>query len=950
MTTPTETSTSYMKEYKWLNSYSLPYDLQCGVIRLEFSGDISVEVDVPEVLSVEATIVCNQFSMNDPPALSLYSQSDNSKNIHNWNNLLSFSIKVRDLSLDSVIALTVRDENGRVFCGTSMRIFDENGSMKQGKQKLMVFFGKAGDPNVVMEENTTPGEYYEHFAQYDQKFKMEKRMEAYKMASNQNGSNAWLDKLLLKRIEETLHLAPNEDQANGEIDDIWGKPSMEYEMGRYSFIIIELPLWPHPVLYEEKQYQSVVPHYPPTARNELLTQCISEHDEQLFEFSLVGRPFNASWLTVVADWDMDQENLAEDLNRRLSHNVRRGSTDATTKPNKDEKKRIDKILQSVGNQLSTEDLDFLYRFRYSLTENKKALTKFLYAVNWDEESEVAELPTLLALWKERAPIDVADALKLLSKEKSFEHQYVREFAVNVLRSASDEELLTFLLQLVQALRYEPAGSTGPVANTSLPQGNSSEDLLQTDYMLVGASMIQPSTQESFEQPQQVNVSNHSAAEVKISKLSILSPLGNFLLERACNSPAIANYFYWYLKVETCDENSGGFFSVIYDSFVQQLTSSSAENAMVVKRLMALDNYIREILQCQRDAIKQGRRRDAKEQLLQKHLEVKNSQRWFDSIGWVPMPLDPSIKLSGLIPNTAKMFASAVYPCVIEFIELPETPQTVEGEGDASTASVAPKTHKIMFKSGDDLRQDQLIMQMISLMDSLLKKVNLDLKLLTYGILAVGQTDGIMEFVLNSMPISAIMRNYGSIHDYLMKHNHDKNGPYEISPLAFDTFVKSCAGYCVITFILGIGDRHLDNIMINTAGQLFHIDFGFIFGQDPKPLPPPFRFTKSMADAMGGEDSEHYAKFKSYCCQSYNWLRKSANLILNLLSLMGDAGINDISKRSDLSKVLLKVEEKFRLDLSDEQAEQYFLGLINESLHSIAPKIMEVAHKIAVAMR
>jgi len=36
----------------------------------------------------------------------------------------------------------------------------------------------------------------------------------------------------------------------------------------------------------------------------------------------------------------------------------------------------------------------------------------------------------------------------------------------------------------------------------------------------------------------------------------------------------------------------------------------------------------------------------------------------------------------------------------------------------------PRTHKIMFKSGDDLRQDQLIMQMIALMDSLLKKVSL----------------------------------------------------------------------------------------------------------------------------------------------------------------------------------------------------------------------------------
>lgn len=48
--------------------------------------------------------------------------------------------------------------------------------------------------------------------------------------------------------------------------------------------------------------------------------------------------------------------------------------------------------------------------------------------------------------------------------------------------------------------------------------------------------------------------------------------------------------------------------------------------------------------------------------------------------------------------------------------------------------------------------------------------------------------------------------------------------------------------------------------------MFHIDFGFIFGQDPKPLPPPFRFTRSMADAMGGEDSEHYGRFKTFCCQ------------------------------------------------------------------------------------
>jgi phosphatidylinositol 3-kinase len=54
---------------------------------------------------------------------------------------------------------------------------------------------------------------------------------------------------------------------------------------------------------------------------------------------------------------------------------------------------------------------------------------------------------------------------------------------------------------------------------------------------------------------------------------------------------------------------------------------------------------------------------------------------------------------------------------------------------------------------------------------------------------------------------------------------------------------------------GIGDRHLDNILLLPTGQLLHVDFGYSFGRDPKHayLRSKMRFTKEMYDALGGEE-------------------------------------------------------------------------------------------------
>merc|ERR1712241_1669234 len=69
-------------------------------------------------------------------------------------------------------------------------------------------------------------------------------------------------------------------------------------------------------------------------------------------------------------------------------------------------------------------------------------------------------------------------------------------------------------------------------------------------------------------------------------------------------------------------------------------------------------------------------------------------------------------------------------------------------------------YRIIWKNGDDLRRDQLIIQMIHLVDNLLMEVNLDLCLTPYPVLATGLDHGMMEFVPAAPTIGGILEEYG----------------------------------------------------------------------------------------------------------------------------------------------------------------------------------------------
>lgn len=63
-----------------------------------------------------------------------------------------------------------------------------------------------------------------------------------------------------------------------------------------------------------------------------------------------------------------------------------------------------------------------------------------------------------------------------------------------------------------------------------------------------------------------------------------------------------------------------------------------------------------------------------------------------------------------------------------------------------TTTVENETYLAIFKHGDDLRQDQLILQIITLMDKLLRTENLDLKLTPYRVLATSTTNGNLKMM------------------------------------------------------------------------------------------------------------------------------------------------------------------------------------------------------------
>lgn len=574
-----------------------------------------------------------------------------------------------------------------------------------------------------------------------------------------------------------------------------------------------------------------------------------------------------------------KDNPAESKHRRLVRSHRSGVLDRDLKPNAKIRDELNTIMSYGPTQeLNAEEKDLVWKFRHHLTRDKRALTKFVKSVAWQDQSEARQAVQLLPKWTE---IDVDDALELLGP--TFDNPAVRAYAVDCLRESDDDELLLYLLQLVQALKFEkisPEASDG-------------------------------STQDSS--------------------------LARFLISRATNNLMLGNFLHWYLMVECDDrspdqvkENRKLFAKVEFDFMTELMTVSGGPERR--KTLLRQGELITVLSKISKEIRFSREDRPRKLVRLKKFLaDPKNELTTFDPP--LPLPLDPNILVTGVYADDSLVFKSSLFPLLVNF-----------------RTSVGTK-YPIIFKTGDDLRQDQLVIQIISLMDRLLRKENLDLKLTPYRILATSATAGAVQFI-PSMSLAAASAKYkGSILAYLRANNPDTSADLGVRKETMDTYVKSCAGYCVITYLLGVGDRHLDNLLLAPDGHFFHADFGYILGRDPKPFAPQMKLCREMVEGMGSSNSVHYAAFKSYCFTAYTTLRKSSNLILNLFSLMVDANITDIRLMGrEAGGVVEKVRERFHLEMSEEEAMRHFEGLIADSVGAIFPVVIDTIHNMMQGLR
>lgn len=244
----------------------------------------------------------------------------------------------------------------------------------------------------------------------------------------------------------------------------------------------------------------------------------------------------------------------------------------------------------------------------------------------------------------------------------------------------------------------------------------------------------------------------------------------------------------------------------------------------------------------------------------------------------------------------------------------------------------------IFKVGDDCRQDILALQLIAAFRGIFNNVGLDVFVFPYRVTATAPGCGVIDVLPNSISRDMLGREaVNGLYEYFVsKYGYEDSIRFQE---ARSNFIKSMAAYSIISYLLQFKDRHNGNIMVDDAGHILHIDFGFCFDIVPGGVKferAPFKLTPEMVAVMGGSSqSQPFKAFEELCIKVFLASRQYVEQLTHIVLTMLDSGLPCFKPTT-----IQHFKERFVLEKSDKEAAEFVRKLVHLSERSYSTGVYD----------
>ncbi len=260
-------------------------------------------------------------------------------------------------------------------------------------------------------------------------------------------------------------------------------------------------------------------------------------------------------------------------------------------------------------------------------------------------------------------------------------------------------------------------------------------------------------------------------------------------------------------------------------------------------------------------------------------------------------------------------------------------------GGSTTAETYEVWQSAIFKVGDDCRQDVLALQMIAAFRGIFNSCGLDVYVYPYRVTATAPGCGVIDVLPNSISRDMLGREaVNGLYDYFItKYGGEDSGRFQE---ARANFVKSMAAYSVISYLLQFKDRHNGNIMVDDAGHILHIDFGFCFDIVPGGVKferAPFKLTPEMMAVMGkaSPNPQPYRWFEELTIKAFLACRPYEERLSHLVALMLDSGLPCFKPET-----MKSFKGRFVPDRTERDAAEFMRACVRKSEGNYSTKVYD----------